>query len=79
MKQAAKDNEPSGGCVSTYIAHELQNTLIIILLITPLSQYIPKKSKVPSVNVLKVKNTCKFLRFYYYFNSRFQTLVTWKI
>jgi len=52
MKQAARDNEPSGGCVSTYIAHQLQNTLIIILLITPLSQYIPKKSKVPRYKTL---------------------------
>jgi hypothetical protein len=41
----AKDYEPSGGCVSTYIAHHLQNTLIIFLLITPLSQYISKSQK----------------------------------
>ena len=45
-KQAARDNEPSGCCVSTYIAHQLQNALIIIPLITPLSQYIRKNCQV---------------------------------
>ena len=61
MKQAARDNEPSGGCVSTYIAHQLQNTLIIILLIIPLSQYTPKSQKCQVSMFLRYKTLASSL------------------